>query len=82
MAQIQIRNRGTGSPKPGSLRAAKTSWNAVLTRDRAADGTFVYAVRSTGIYCRPSCPSRKPRRDQVVFFALPDAAEQNGFRPC
>ena len=51
-------------------------------RDRAADGSFVYAVRSTGIYCRPSCPSRKPGRKQVLFFPLPDAAEQKGFRPC
>ena len=51
-------------------------------RDRAADGSFVYAVRSTGIYCRPSCPSRKPGRKQVIFFPLPDAAEQKGFRPC
>jgi AraC family transcriptional regulator of adaptative response/methylated-DNA-[protein]-cysteine methyltransferase len=46
------------------------------------DGAFVYAVRSTGIYCRPSCPSRKPRREQVVFFPIPEAAEQQGFRAC
>ena len=52
------------------------------SRDRASDGVFVYAVRSTGIYCRPSCPSRKPRRQQVVFFQLPEAAEQQGFRAC
>ena len=57
-------------------------WHAVQSRDRSADGAFVYAVRSTGIYCRPSCPSRKPRRDQVEFFALAEAAEQKGFRPC
>lgn len=57
-------------------------WDSVQRRDRAADGAFVYAVRSTGIYCRPSCPSRKPRREQVLFFALPDAAEQGGFRAC
>jgi AraC family transcriptional regulator, regulatory protein of adaptative response / methylated-DNA-[protein]-cysteine methyltransferase len=57
-------------------------WQAVQTRDRSADGAFVYAVRSTGIYCRPSCPSRKPRREQVVFFPLPEAAEQKGFREC
>ena len=57
-------------------------WQAVQTRDRSADGVFVYAVRSTGIYCRPSCPSRKPRREQVEFFALPQAAEQRGFRSC
>jgi AraC family transcriptional regulator of adaptative response/methylated-DNA-[protein]-cysteine methyltransferase len=57
-------------------------WEAILGRDRAADGQFVYAVRSTGIYCRPSCPSRKPRREQVLFFPLPQAAEGEGFRPC
>jgi O-6-methylguanine DNA methyltransferase len=57
-------------------------WHSVRMRERAADGAFVYAVRSTGIYCRPSCPSRKPRPEQVVFFALPEAAEQQGFRPC
>ncbi len=57
-------------------------WHAVQSRDRAADGSFVYAVHSTGIYCRPSCPSRKPRREQVVFFPLPEAAEQQGFRAC
>src|SRR5271154_5154420 len=62
--------------------AAEARWNAVQSRDRASDGVFVYAVRSTGIYCRPSCPSRKPRREQVVFFPLPQAAEREGFRPC
>src|SRR5271168_761520 len=62
--------------------AAEARWNAVQSRDRASDGVFVYAVRSTGIYCRPSCPSRKPRREQVVFFPLPEAAEQQGFRAC
>lgn len=57
-------------------------WQAVLARDAAADGRFVYAVRSTGIYCRPSCPSRRPGRDQAVFFAAPADAEAAGFRPC
>ena len=51
-------------------------------RDRRADGTFVYAVRSTGVYCKPSCPSRKPRPEQVDFFLIPAAAEQRGFRAC
>src|SRR5215475_13141179 len=57
-------------------------WQAVQTRDASADGKFFYAVRSTGIYCRPTCPSRRPNRDQVVFFQLPEAAEQAGFRAC
>ncbi len=57
-------------------------WQKVLSRDVQADGTFVYGVRSTGIYCRPSCPSRRPRREQASFFELPIAAEQAGFRAC
>jgi len=57
-------------------------WNAVLSRDSSRDGSFVFAVRSTGIYCRPSCPARRPKREQVRFFPLPEAAEQAGFRAC
>src|SRR5581483_2271773 len=57
-------------------------WNAVLARDASRDGSFVFAVRSTGIYCRPSCPARRPKREQVKFFAVPEAAEQAGFRAC
>jgi AraC family transcriptional regulator of adaptative response/methylated-DNA-[protein]-cysteine methyltransferase len=57
-------------------------WQAVLSRDRTAERLFVYAVRSTGVYCRPSCPSRRPRRDRVAFFDTPDAAREGGFRAC
>jgi len=57
-------------------------WRGVLARDTQLDGAFVFAVRSTGIYCRPSCPARRPTRKQVVFFPLPEAAERAGFRPC
>lgn len=57
-------------------------WQAVLSRNNRFDGTFVYGVRSTGIYCRPSCSARRPQRDQVIFFRMPEAAEQAGFRPC
>jgi AraC family transcriptional regulator, regulatory protein of adaptative response / methylated-DNA-[protein]-cysteine methyltransferase len=57
-------------------------WTAVAGRARAADGNFVYAVRTTGIYCRPSCPSRRPSRENVEFFPLPEAAEQAGYRAC
>ena len=57
-------------------------WQAVLDRDSSMDRKFVYGVRSTGIYCRPSCPSRRPRRAQVSFFPLPEVAEKAGFRPC
>src|SRR3954464_43250 len=57
-------------------------WNAVQARDRASDGRFVYAVTSTGVYCRPSCPSRRPRRDRVRFFDAPADARAGGFRAC
>ena len=57
-------------------------WQAVLARDRRFDGAFVYAVRSTGVYCRPSCASRRPRRTQVTFFPIPEAAEREGYRAC
>ena len=57
-------------------------WKAVLARDATKDGAFVSAVRSTGIYCRPSCPARRPAREQVVFFHGPDEAERSGFRAC
>ncbi len=57
-------------------------WQAVQARDNRFDGVFVYGVRSTGIYCRPSCAARRPRRDQVTFFQMAKAAEIGGFRPC
>lgn len=57
-------------------------WQAVLARDQHHDGEFIFAVRSTGIYCRPSCPARRPRRENVRFFADPMAAERAGFRAC
>ena len=57
-------------------------WEAVIQRDRAADGTFYYAVQTTGVYCRPSCPSRRARRENVQFYLTCEAAEQAGFRPC
>jgi len=58
------------------------TWAIILKRDPRFDGQIFYGVRSTGIYCRPSCPSRRPRREQVTFFSEPDTAEQAGFRPC
>ncbi|OOG27808.1 bifunctional transcriptional regulator/O6-methylguanine-DNA methyltransferase [Thioalkalivibrio denitrificans] len=67
-------------------RAAKViqdpRWAALAARDRAADGRFVYSVRTTGVYCRPSCPSRLARPENVDFHASPDDAERAGFRPC
>lgn len=57
-------------------------WRAVEARDASADGGFVVAVRTTGIYCRPSCPSRHPKRENVAFYPTPEAAEAAGYRPC
>src|SRR5579862_272286 len=57
-------------------------WQAVTGRDAGADGSFVYAVRTTGVYCRPGCASRLPRRDNVAFYETVAAAAAAGFRPC
>ena len=70
-----------------NLRAAAPAdqdsrWQAVVARDAAADGTFVYSVRSTGVYCWPSCPSRLAKRANVQFHRSPKDAERAGFRPC
>lgn len=56
-------------------------WRAVLSRDTGADGRFWYGVITTGIYCRPHCPSR-PRRENVRYFTNPAAARAAGLRPC
>jgi len=73
-------NTPTGSNIPP--RAAARFWRATVSRDARADGTFVLAVRSTHIYCRPSCPARRPLRRNVVFFRTREEAEKQGFRPC
>src|SRR4051812_40653017 len=57
-------------------------WKAIVARDSHADGRFVFAVRTTGIYCRPSCPARRPLRENVSFHRSPGAAERSGFREC
>ncbi|SFG93967.1 bifunctional DNA-binding transcriptional regulator/O6-methylguanine-DNA methyltransferase Ada [Methylobacterium gossipiicola] len=73
------------SPLPAAapdLPDADARWAAVVARDPAADGCFVYAVRTTGVYCRPGCGARTPRRENVSFHATPAAAREAGFRPC
>jgi AraC family transcriptional regulator of adaptative response/methylated-DNA-[protein]-cysteine methyltransferase len=77
------------SPAAGAAKAAAAAsierdprWAAVLGRDAAADGTFVYSVATTGIYCRPSCPSRRPKPQNAALHAGPAEAEKAGFRPC
>jgi AraC family transcriptional regulator, regulatory protein of adaptative response / methylated-DNA-[protein]-cysteine methyltransferase len=65
-----------------NILAEEAKWRAVLERDASVDGNFVYAVRSTRIYCRPSCPSRRPQPEQVLFFPVSEVAEREGYRPC
>ncbi len=60
----------------------KIRWQAIIDRDPTADGTFLYGVRTTGIYCRPTCPSRRPLRKNILFFATAADAEHGGYRPC
>jgi AraC family transcriptional regulator, regulatory protein of adaptative response / methylated-DNA-[protein]-cysteine methyltransferase len=57
-------------------------WKAVAARDSGCDGEFVFAVATTGVYCRPSCPARRPRRENVTFYSRPEQAEKAGFRAC
>jgi len=66
----------------GDFTDDKSRWQAIVRRDKAADGVFYCAVRTTGIYCRPSCSSRRPKRENVRFFASAEQARRAGFRPC
>ena len=68
--------------RPVKIMDEATMWQAVLDRDTRFDGIFIYAVQSTGVYCRPGCPARRPRREQVSFFATIAEAEQAGYRAC
>jgi AraC family transcriptional regulator of adaptative response/methylated-DNA-[protein]-cysteine methyltransferase len=83
---ITIEQSSTDLPRNLNVREIPNTdderWRAVLARDGNSDGAFVFAVRSTGIYCKPSCAARRPNKDQVLFFPGPDAAEVSGFRPC
>lgn len=65
-----------------SAHAAARYWRATVARDSRADGSFVLAVRSTNIYCRPSCPARRPLRRNVIFYRTREEAEKNGYRAC
>ena len=61
---------------------ANQRWSMVLARDARGDGDFVYAVKSTGVFCRPTCPSRRPKRENIEFFDSPSQAQQAGYRAC
>jgi AraC family transcriptional regulator of adaptative response/methylated-DNA-[protein]-cysteine methyltransferase len=60
----------------------ETCWHAVVNRRKDADGRFFYAVKTTGVFCRPSCPARRPLRKNVSYYATASEAEAAGFRPC
>ncbi len=84
----KIANSPASTPRPTSATPDDpaldegTLWAAVQTRSRAHDGQFVYGVRTTGIFCRPSCPARRPLRANTLFFATPALAQARGLRPC
>lgn len=79
-----VRSAASMTRAPSRARAVESDprWAKVKTRDRAADGTFVYAVQTTGVYCRPSCGARLPRPENVRFFARGSEAVRAGFRAC
>lgn len=81
-AAATVRRRPKAQDDRAATTAADPRWAAVLARDPAAEGRFVYAVRSTGVYCRPSCNARTPRPENVSFYDSAEAAERAGFRPC
>ena len=74
--------KGTGARRPARFESDDERWAAVVNRDRRADGRFFFSVTTTGIYCRPGCAARRPRRENVRFHASPEEAERAGYRPC
>jgi AraC family transcriptional regulator, regulatory protein of adaptative response / methylated-DNA-[protein]-cysteine methyltransferase len=73
--------RGTKAAAPRFLTEGDR-WDAVRSRDKTADGQFVYAVRTTGVFCHPSCPSRPAKRENVTFYGSPGDAASAGYRAC
>ena len=69
-------------PQTADAASDDPRWHAIETRDRAWDGAFVFGVSSTRIYCKPSCPSRRPRQDRVTFYTNADEARRAGYRAC
>src|SRR6266849_9787256 len=70
------------TPQQTAVQINARRWQAVIDRDSSLDGTFVFGVSSTGIFCRPSCPAKRPRRQNVSFFDHALEAEQAGYRAC
>ena len=81
-AALYPTSKGIISMTPTLDLTDEWKWDSVVRRIRPVDGGFFYAVKTTGVFCRPSCPSRLPNRKNVVFFATTDAAERAGFRAC
>src|SRR5260221_14568760 len=79
MMDFAMTSKETHSP---AYASDAERWTAVQRRDAGADGMFFYSVRTTGVYCRPSCASRLARRENVRFHASCAEAEGAGFRPC
>lgn len=79
---MKLQEQCSQTPPQIPPQVADRYWQATLHRDAQADGAFVFAVRSTNIYCRPSCPARRPHRHNTLFFRTPQDAEQQGFRAC
>ncbi len=79
---VTLSNTGTEQGVSAEFTSDVQRWAAVVARNPAADGVFYYSVRTTGVYCRPSCASRTARRENVQFHADCAAAEASGFRPC
>lgn len=82
MASISPPSESSSDAALNSAVDAHAVWAAVVQRDRRYDGRFVFAVVTTGVYCRPGCASRRPRPENVRFFDTPAQAEASGFRPC
>jgi AraC family transcriptional regulator of adaptative response/methylated-DNA-[protein]-cysteine methyltransferase len=83
---MNVTHRSRPTRRPAAVARARAAdgarWAALAARDPAADGSFVFAVRTTGVYCRPSCGARRPKPANVVFFADGEAARVAGFRAC
>ena len=81
-ARAARQRESTAVPDRAEQIASDPRWAEIRTRSRAADGAFLYSVRTTGVYCRPSCAARLPRPENVEFHATREDAERAGFRAC
>src|SRR2546430_17213887 len=75
-------NQKRANPQRVNSEREARYWQAAMARDARADGAFFFGVKSTQIYCRPSCPARRPLRKNTLFFPTTTEAERSGFRPC